>query len=532
MLSPNQRRAQNCRFLLFTILGILVLLGAGIIAFFSFRPPSGSTGLPGNKVTPSSSSSSAIGVDTVNNESIGLSDGTYAFDIGTDRADRELKLQASAFLKKKDATDAVLTWNRAVGKAGNDTSDAETLIYAEDQRVVASGQRYITLVIGTTLTGNTSAIGTGRDSLQGAYLSQKEYNDGLKLNGGIQIRLLIANAGGRADNVAKVAQRIVQAAKQDQTIVGVMGWPYSAYTHNAIPVLGSAKIPLVSPTASADDLTNASPFFFRVAPANETQAVASANYAREKLHASRVAIFVDHNNAYSNSLAADFQKHFAVNGSVVVDTESYTVGDSKELPLLLQKALSFKPDLIYFSGYSDDMAVLLINLPDSQPNLQVLGGDALYQLNGYPSSARAGFSRLHFTAFAYPDEWDILQMGEQPLFFSEYKAAFNPAAQYPNGKYGYTRADNDVILSYDATFALLQGCKNALDAGETLVTPTALKDGLGKITVDHPIQGVSGQIAFGSDGNPVNKAIVVLAVDPDGHIRLQEVQGCFRVGCS
>ncbi len=159
-----------------------------------------------------------------------------------------------------------------------------------------------------------------------------------------------------------------------------------------------------------------------------------------------------------------------MNGSVIIDTESYTVGDSKELPLLLQKALSFKPDLIYFSGYSDDLSVLLINLPASQPNLQVLGGDALYQLNGYLTSARAGFSRLHFTAFAYPDEWTMLQMGEQPSFFSEYKAAFNPTGRYPDGQYGYTRADSDVILSYDAMFALLQGCENALNTGKTSIT--------------------------------------------------------------
>jgi len=44
------------------------------------------------------------------------------------------------------------------------------------------------------------------------------------------------------------------------------------------------------------------------------------------------------------------------------------------------------------------------------------------------------------------------------------------------------------------------------------------------------IQGVSGQISLGSDGNPINKAIVVLYVDPNGHIKLNSVQGCFLVG--
>ncbi len=251
-----------------TFLFALILIAALLPILRPISTASSSPGLSGNSVSI-----------TKSGETIGISDGMFAFDVGHGRIDGDLKLQASAMLKNDDIAGAISLWHSA---ARSDSSDAEALIYLEDQRVIASGRPYITLVIGTTLTGNVSAIGTGRDTLQGAYLAQKEYNDGLKLNGGTQVRLLIANAGGRADNVAIVAQQIVQAARRDQTIIGVMGWPYSAYTHTAIPVLSSAKIPLVSPTASADDLTNISPFFFRVAPANETQAVAGANYARDR----------------------------------------------------------------------------------------------------------------------------------------------------------------------------------------------------------------------------------------------------------
>jgi len=200
----------------------------------------------------------------------------------------------------------------------------------------------------------------------------------------------------------------------------------------------------------------------------------------------------------------------------------------------LQKALNSKPDLIYFSGYSDDLSVLLINLPTSLPNLQVMGGDGLYGLNGYPPSARPGFSRLRFTAFFYPDEWDILGLGGQkPAFFTEYSSNFNPTGQQPPGKYGFTRADNDVALAYDATTVLLKGCQNALDAGNTTVTPVALQQGLTKITGDQAIQGVTGQISFGPDGDPVKKATVILYIDPAGHFKMfgqNGIQGCFQVG--
>jgi len=161
--------------------------------------------------------------------------------------------------------------------------------------------------------------------------------------------------------------------------------------------------------------------------------------------------------------------------------------------------------------------------------MPVMGGDALYELGGYPNSARAGFSRLRFTTFAYPDEWGVLGLSaRQPTFFSEYPAAFNPGGQHPKGVYGFTRADNDVILSYDAMVALLLGCNNALNSGKNTINSDELLQGLRSISGANGFQGVSGQIAFGSDGNPVNKAVVILYVDPVGHIKMAPtIEGRF-----
>ncbi|HWS82672.1 MAG TPA: hypothetical protein VN207_00265 [Ktedonobacteraceae bacterium] len=196
------------------------------------------------------------------------------------------------------------------------------------------------------------------------------------------------------------------------------------------------------------------------------------------------------------------------------------------------KALHSNPDLIYFAGYADDLAVLLVNFPASQPNLQVLGGDGLYEPSAYPSSAKPSFNHVHFTAFAYPDEWSILGMNEPP-FFSEYRADFNPAgADHVGNPYGFTRANDAVMLSYDATRVLLQGCQNILTAQSTL-TPTVLQYGLTQITGAKALQGMSGQISFGSNRDPINKAIVILSIDPNGYIRILEpngVQGCFILG--
>jgi len=524
---PQPSGSHRGRNTLLVLLAILLIVGVAYAAFTRFlRPGAGVTSTPTPVVLH------GIGVTkAADGEYIGISDGTFAFD--TNRPDGNLKRQAADRLKAGDISGAESLWQSGLQQ---DTSDAEALIYLENQRVLNSGNPHITLVVGTMITGDN--IGVGRDDLQGAYVAQKEFNDGFKLPNNVQVILLVANSGNDATYATTVAQQIVQAVQQDHTIVGVMGWPFSSRAINVVKVLAAAHIPMVSQTASSDLLTQVSPYFFRVAPSNNGQAIAGAKYAEQMLHARNVALFVDPSDAYSSSLAADFSRQFKADGNTIVVTENYTVGANGrgKLPALLQDALSHNPDLIYFSGYATDISVLLANLPTSGPfaNLQILGGDALYELGGYPSSARVGFNRLHFTAFAYPDEWEIAGLiAQKPAFFTDYASAFNPTGQHPGGVYGYTRTDNDVMLSYDATLALLTGSKLALSTGggnKKSITPDELRQGLAKITGAQALQGVSGRIAFGPDGNPVDKAFVILFVDALGRIHEESLLGCFQVG--
>ncbi|MFL5587229.1 MAG: protein kinase domain-containing protein [Ktedonobacteraceae bacterium] len=532
--AQQQRRGSNYFVLSFILLLLVVLvIGAGLFAIPYLRNLGGqSTGTPGSTAVATATGLPANGIGAFkapDGEFIGVSDGTIAFAVsGTGGT---YKTRAATSLKAGDSISAESLWRSALA---NDSGDAESLIYLEDQRVLDSNSPYITIVVGTMLTGDNATV--GRDDLQGAYVLQKEFNDGHKLTGGRLVRLLVANSGNQTAYATTVAQQIVNLANHDSTFAGVMGWPFSSRAQAAINTLARAHIPMVSQTASSDSLSGISPYFFRVAPPNKTQGVIGATYAEQVLHAKTAVLFVDPADPYSQSLANDFSSKFTADGNQIVKTEEYTVGQKGQaaLPQLLQDAESKNPDMIYFSGYAADISTLLTNLPTSGQfaNLPVMGGDALYEL-GYPSSARAGFSHLHFTSFAYPDEWDNQHLtAQKPAFFNDYVAAFNPDGKHPGGQYGFTRADGDVILSYDALFAFLTASNNVLKTKQNF-TPDDIRKALLQITGSKAIQGVSGQISFGSNGDPINKAIVVLFVDPNGHIRLDSVQGCFLVGkCS
>ncbi|MGI9060269.1 MAG: protein kinase domain-containing protein [Ktedonobacteraceae bacterium] len=511
---PPKRNNHVVRNLIFLLL-IVLLIGGSLFAYFYSR----------------TNTSNGIGATRApDGEMIGISDGSVAFAVNGPGG--TYKLQAAAKLQAGDAISAESLWQSAVNA---DSGDAESLIYLEDQHVLnahaSSNTPYITLVIGTMLTGNNASV--GHDDLQGAYVAQKEFNDGAKLSGGTLVRLLIANSGDQTSYTTTVSQQVKQLVSSDHTVVGVMGWPFSSRAQAAVTAVTQAHIPMVSQTASGDSLTGISQYFFRVAPPNKTQAIIGARYSEQVLKAKKVVIFVDPADSYSQSLANFFSSQFTADGNTVLKTEQYTVGSAGHaaLPQLLQDAESQNPDMIYFSGYAADVSIVLTDLPTSgaYANLPIMGGDALYEL-GYPSSARAGFSHLRFTAFAYPDEWDVQNLSSQkPAFFSEYTATYNPNGQHPGGIYGYSRADSDVILSYDAMLTMLKASNIALATNKNF-TGSDLQKALLQIKGTNAVQGVSGQISFAPTGDPVNKAIVVLYVDANGHIHLNSVQGCFLVG--
>ncbi len=476
------------------------------------------------------SSTQGIGVEKApDGEYIGLSDGSFAFD--TARLDGVTKQQGAEKLHAGDVGTALSLWHEAVTR---DTNDAEALIYLENQRVLSSGNPYVTLVVGTMDTG--TYVSLGRDDLQGAYIAQKEFNDGHKLAGKFLVRLLIASTGNDKEYADIVAKQIVQAAKSDPSIVGVMGWPYSSRTLNVVQTLTDAHIPIVSQMASSVLLTGVSSYFFRIVPPDSTQAATGAIFTENVLHAKAAALFIDPSDAYSDSIGNAFKQKFESDGNHVVVTEHYTVGEPATVMNTLKDALLHSPDVIYFAGLASDANALLAHLPTTGPfaQIKVVGGDGLYSIGSYSNDAvvQQNFHRLCFSAFAYADTWGYLGAKTQPTFFSDYPASFDPYQQHGTGAYGYSRADGDVILSYDAIVVLLDAYQKVLSTKESVtattnVTPAELRDALASITGPNAIQGVTGQIAFGANNDPINKVVVMLAVSKAGLVQLQSVQGQF-----
>jgi ABC-type branched-subunit amino acid transport system substrate-binding protein len=457
-----------------------------------------------------------------NGELLGINDGSLVpFLLGKDKQEIAFKQQAAVQTKQGHSSQAISLWEDALKRTNN---DPEAWIYLENELVLLSASPYRTLVVGTNM---FDASGADQSGLQGVYVAQHEFNTA---NHGFRIRILIANSGTDINNVTAVAQQIAHLAQQDKTIVGVISWQTSAESFTALQTLSAAHIPLIAPTASSDTLSNASPFFFRIVPPNRFQGRATALFAEQSLHVQKVVVFVDNHDPYSQNLAQDFEKQFRQDKGVVLKEESFTTDQTSKIGNLIQDALATHPDALYFTGREpSDVTNFQDALPTTGPfaHTLALAGDAGYVIH------KAGYGRWYFASFAFPNELENLTGNSSPPapFYQDYSDDFNQDGLKPAGYYGYTRPDDNAMLSYDVTSVFLAAMQMAIGSNKIAVTPAGLQsltpDMLAHTLPDVVLQGVSGLIKFDTAHDPVDKAFVFLAASPDGYTYMKDWQGCF-----
>ncbi len=488
--------------LVLVMLSVLLIIGLVIGSIIWFI-------LPPNPFDP---------IQITNNESIGISMGRTVFD--TDRVDSSFKADAAQASQNKNYNSAYAYWDLAIRE---DETDAEVVIYKEDQLVQDSGRPYITLVVLVSLSGDHAAVSTGREILQGAYVAQAEYNGGLsvhsvlpgrsdpkhKLPNNYLLRLIIANVGTPSSTDTQVAERIIQEKNNDPTIVGVIG--QLANEDATIQKLEVAKIPMISSTQLAGNIVG-TPYLLSAAPSPEQEGKAAADYACNITH-DHVAIFYDQSDSSSNQMEQAFDNEFTRCGGSINNPNQYTLGDEQTLGQLFDQVWSADNNLrlIYLPGASPDDA---ISIQKKGSQAQILGSNAFYQFVHATEPAKS-FAGISYTAFAFHGEWagNVLQ---ESWLLQDYPAIFDAQKQHQHTFYSVQIPDADAILAYDATDVLVGASGEVLGNGQP--KGTHLFDALWEKlqAPSFSFQGFSGCISFDSDGQPRNKDVVVLQVRADG----------------
>jgi len=260
----------------------------------------------------------------------------------------------------------------------------------------------------------------------------------------------------------------------------VIGEMFSAPTLAIAPIAEKEKIVLLSPTASATDLTNAGDYIFRIYPSDSYDGVYLANYAWEKLKAKTVSvIYIQVSSIAAVSLV--FEKKFESFGGKLLSTESYREGDT-DLKSQLIKANSLNPDLIFIPGYLREMALLLKQAKELGIKKTFLSISTFYDTKILEIAGNAAEGVL-FSSPAFDTGSDIPEMSK---FVSLFK----------------TRYDNqtpDILAGYG--FDVINIAAYAITIAEE-ITAENIKASLYQMKT-YP--GVTGMTSFDSNGDVIKE---------------------------
>jgi len=203
----------------------------------------------------------------------------------------------------------------------------------------------------TSLTGPNAAFGQAHKNGYAVVLADLNAKGGVL---GKPIELVYYDDQSRPDQAVQGVSKLVD---QDQVPI-ILGAYTSESTRAIIPAVNQKQVPLLSPTAVADNIIQTgSPWVFRVCAGSGAYAHATVDFLKRNGNPKTLAIIYENTNfgqSNDNSMRAEAQKA----GLNVVDEEAYQAS-SPDYKALLQRVKSKNPEVIYFASYLLDASTLM-----------------------------------------------------------------------------------------------------------------------------------------------------------------------------
>ncbi|UFS70441.1 ABC transporter substrate-binding protein [Geomonas sp. RF6] len=344
-----------------------------------------------------------------------------------------------------------------------------------------SGDNVIKIGFLGALTGDVAMF--GKPTLDGMKLAVDEVN----ASGGVLgKRLVIVEGDNRGDKQegAAITQKFIGRDK----VAAIVGDPTTGITKVAAPIAQRSRVVLLSAGATGPGVVETGEYIFRDTLLDSVAIPACIEYFANDLGFRKVAVITSDNNDYSVGLSQTFRDATAkVKGISIVADEKIKDGD-KDFSAQLTTIKTKTPDVIFFSGYYTEGALIMKEARKQGVRVVMFGGDGLFspkfiELGGTAvegSMVALGFSPEH----AGP---------ETTRFVNGYRAKYN--GELP----GLFAAQG-----YDAILLLADAMKRAKSSD-----PSVFKNALAQT---RNFKGVSGTITIRPNREPIKTPLSLLEV--------------------
>jgi branched-chain amino acid transport system substrate-binding protein len=343
-------------------------------------------------------------------------------------------------------------------------------------------------------TGNTLKIGFlgaltgdvamfGKPTLEGMKMAADELNAA----GGIlgrKIEIVEDDNRGDKQEGASITQKFISR----DHVSAIVGDPTTGITKVAAPIAQKAGVVLLSAGSTGPGVVETGDFIFRDTLLDSIAIPACIDYFAHDLKFKKVAIITSDNNDYSVGLSQTFRDSAAKMKEIKIVADEKIKDGDKDFSAQITNIKAKNPDVILFSGYYTEGALLMKEARKQGLNCPMFGGDGLFspkfiELGG--SAVEGSMAALGFS----PEQ----ATPETAKFIEAYKAKYNGALP------GLFAAQG-----YDALTLLADAMKRA-----NSVDPKIFKDALAKTK---NFAGVSGTISMQANREPIKTPLSLLVV--------------------
>lgn len=351
---------------------------------------------------------------------------------------------------------------------GNDTPDATTV------KIGGIGP----------LTGAYANYGLSEKN--GAELAVKEINEA----GGIagkQIELSYQDSQGDSESAVNAYGKLM-----DWGMEVSLGCVLSGENASVVAAARDDDVLLLTPSGSADKCIEGNSRAFRVCFYDSYQGAAAAQYIKENNIVDTVGVLYQSDVDYSVGLYNAFVDQCGKLGITIAETQTFTASTSTDFSTQVNALVASGVKLVFIPIYAEEASTFLTQARGKfASDVYFFGADGLDGILGkVEQDPTIANNVLMLTPFAADNPSENVQS-----FVKKYQEA-----------YGAT-PDQFAADAYDAVYAI----KAAIEkAGST--SGDALASALTSLTVD----GVTGTMTWGSDGNTSKNASAILYYDGVG----------------
>ena len=254
--------------------------------------------------------------------------------------------------------------------------------------------------------------------LEGIKYAVYEYNN----DNNNKIGLVIKDSEHKADKIKEIKSDFDKL----NSLKAIIGPVYSDEVKTALELFKNSNIPIISPTATENDLTSLYPNFFQANPSFIMRSEIMAQYIYFVENKKKMAI-LSSDDGYSSSMANAFREEFVKLGGKIIIEVTYS-SNSYDLSSQVSKIQARMKDIqgLYVPlNNNPDVSIILSQLEQQGINLPLYGNQDWLTAKGFESSSTLS-NQLIFTSDYFIDYNDTNNQAFNKTFLSKNTYGCNP----------------------------------------------------------------------------------------------------------